>query len=302
MNITALKTLPFITYGTTRLGDASIPSQQRVASALELMREGYWFHTSHQYGEAEAILAQAFQQEPQHVPKLMIKIGGDDVAAMRADVLKNTQAMGVSGVEVGQLCPGAAMARELAAGGACYEELERLKEEGLVQRFVLEVFPWTSQTAYQALKAGHLEGRIDALIFYFNPLQRFVSNELWELLQVTGFPWLALRSVGGGDVRTLAKDPSSAWMPYWHERAVEVLPIFEGSGVQDWPEFCVRFAASFSSVQGTISASSRPERIRHLRSLAEKRQPLPHHVLVALMKLQQRWAAEVDAKAEPWTM
>jgi hypothetical protein len=37
--------LPFITYGTTRLGDTAIPAEARVKLALAAMQKGVYFHT-----------------------------------------------------------------------------------------------------------------------------------------------------------------------------------------------------------------------------------------------------------------
>ncbi len=298
----SFKELPYITYGTTRLGDESTPLDLRVKVARQAMATKLWFHTSHQYGDTLRVLNHAFKEAPGEIPKLMIKIGGESVEQMRADIQKNIQAMGVPGVEVGQLCPGGAIADELAHGGPAYEGLLKIKREGLVKSYVLEVFPWTSETAYQALKGGHLAGTVDALIFYFNPLQRFASNKLWDLVQERDFPLLALRTVGGGDVRSLAADPANAWMRYWHDRAKEILPVFEASGVKTWQEFCVRFAASYSGVVGTIGASGKIERVKEWMALAETRSPLPQNTLDAITALQRQWSDDVDMKAKPWTM
>ena len=162
------KQLPFVTYGSTRLGDSGIPNEERLQWALDAMDTGLWFHTSIQYGDTLNILGQAFKKAPAKVPKLMIKIEGSSVAEMREYIQKNIDPMGVSGVEVGQLCPGGALSDEIANGGPAYKELQKLKAEGLVKTFVLEVFPWTSERAIKAVKGGYLEGTVDALIFYFD--------------------------------------------------------------------------------------------------------------------------------------
>jgi len=232
----------------------------------------------------------------------MIKIGGSSIDELRADIRKNLEPMGVPGMEVGQLCPWGPLAEQLAQGGPCYRELKKIQAEGLVKHYVLEVFPWTSETAFKALAGGHLQGRVAALIFYFNPLQRFASNALWDLTLAQKFPFLALRTVAGGDVHALRDVPGAAWKPYLRERAVQVAPLFERSGIPSWPEFCVRFAASFPLVLGAIGASSQISRVDLLLEAAKNRIALPGECLDELLRLQRRWSDETDVKAEPWTM
>ena len=137
---------------------------------------------------------------------------------------------------------------------------------------------------------------------HFNPLQRFASNALWDLIQSQKFPFLALRTVAGGDVHALRDVPGAAWKPYLQERAVQVAPLFERSGITSWPEFCVRFAASFPLALGTIGASSQIARVDLWLEAAKNLKPLPKDCLDELQKLQRRWSDETDMKAEKWTM
>ena len=301
-NTHSLSTLPYFTYGTTRLGDRNVPFEERVKLALAVMEKNIPFHTSRQYGDTLEVLGEAFKRNPSWIPKLMIKIGGGSVEELRADIRKNLEPLGVPGMEVGQLCIYGSLAEQLAQGGACYRELKKIQAEGLVKRYVLEVFPWTSETALKALSGGYLPGGVDALIFYFNPLQRFASNALWDLITSKKFPFLALRTVAGGDVHSLRDVPGAAWKPYLRERAVQVAPLFERSGITSWPEFCVRFAASFPLVLGTIGASIQVSRVDLLLEAAKNRKALPKECLEELMTLQRRWSEETDMKAEPWTM
>jgi len=101
----------------------------------------------------------------------------------------------------------------------------------------------------KALRAGYTEGIVDGFIFYLNPLQRFASNALWQEIVSRKQPIIAMRTVSGGPVHQLRDVPGFAWKHYLQERAVEVAPIFERSGIESWTEFCVRFAHSFSSRQ-----------------------------------------------------
>jgi hypothetical protein len=167
---------------------------------------------------------------------------------------------------------------------------------------VLEVFPWTSSTALQALKGGYPKGIVDGYIYYFNPLQRFVSNELWELLNQQNEPRIALRTVAGGPVHRLRDVPGAAWKEYLQHRAAEVAPIFECSGVENWTEFCVRFAFSFDQVRATVGSTIHPENLNEYIQATRQIQPLPADIVDEILALQTRWSEETDMKAKLWSM
>ena len=292
---------PYI-YGTTRLGDDSIAFNERVKIARMAMDANVWFHTSHQYNNALQVLRAAFDEERSKVPKLIIKIGGESIADFRGDLRKNLEPLGLKKLDIAQICIGGNLAQEFANGGNCYKEFKQIKEEGLVDRFVMEVFPWTSEIPLKALKGGYSDEIVDAHIFYLNPLQRFASNELWDLLHKKGKSIIAMRTVSGGNVHRLRDIPGAAWKDYLQKRAVEVAPIFERSGVTSWTEFCVRFAFSFEQVCATVGSSSRVENLNDFLKAKENIQPLANDIMEDIKRLQYRWSDELDIHAEPWTM
>jgi predicted aldo/keto reductase-like oxidoreductase len=298
---------PYI-YGTTRLGDDRIAFEDRVSVARAAMDAGdsfptgMVFHTSHTYGDALKVLRAAFDQDRTRIPKLIIKIGWDTLDELRETIHQNLDPLGLESLDIGQLCLGGQLAEEFAGGGPCYEGFARLKEEGLVHRFVVEVFPWTSEVPLKALRAGYPEGIVDGYIFYLNPLQRFASNELWDLLIERNEPIVAMRTVSGGPVHRLRDVPGAAWKDYLQKRAVEVAPIFERSGIESWTEFCVRFAHSFPQVRATVGSTARMGHLREFLDAAQHIAPLPEEIRDALAALQARWSDELDVHAEPWTM
>ena len=297
-----LADLPPYIYGTTRLGDNQIPFDDRVRMARIVMDAGIWFHTSHTYGNALEVLRAAFDQNRAKVPKLIVKIIGSSIAELRDVIRQNIEPLGVDNIELGQLCLGGELADDFARGRDCYQAFSRLKQEGLVRRFVLEVFPWTSDVALQALRGGYPDGMVDGCIFYLNPLQRFASNELWDLIKKRNEPVIALRTVSGGNVHRLRDVPGAAWKEYLQQRAVEVAPIFERSGIKSWTEFCLRFAHSFPEVRATVGATSRPENFKEFLLAKENLQPLPADIVNEIVKLQYRWSDDTDIHAEPWSM
>jgi hypothetical protein len=297
-----LSDLPPYIYGTTRLGDEKIPFEERVKVARAAMQGVDWFHTSYTYGEALKVLRAAFDQDRTRVPKLIVKIGWSHVGELREVIHQNIDPLGLDGLEVGQLCLSGALADDYANGGECYEEFSRLKQEGLVNRFVLEVFPWTSDVAFKALRGGYPEGIVDGYIFYLNPLQRFASNELWDMLVGRDEPMIAMRTVAGGNIHKLRDVPGYAWKDYLQRRAVEVAPIFERSGVQSWTQFCVRFAHGFPQVRATVGSTSHLENLNEFQAAAQKIELLPKDIQDEIVQLQYRWSDELDMKAEQWTM
>jgi aryl-alcohol dehydrogenase-like predicted oxidoreductase len=293
---------PFI-YGTTRLGDAGISFVERVATARAAMDLGVWFHASHQYGDALQVLRAAFAQDRAHIPRLIFKIGWHSVAEVRATVDDLTREVGVERMDIGQLCLNGELAADFAAGGPSVRALHDLRASGKVGRYVLQVFPWTSSVALEALQRGHARGLVDGYIFYFNPLQRFATNPLWDALRETREPIIAMRTVAGGDVFELRDVPGAAWKDYLRERAGEVAPIFERSGVPSWPEFCIRFAHSFESVCGTVGSTSRPKRLEELARVGRgPLAPLDPEIIGAIERLQRRWSDELDVHGAPGSM
>jgi hypothetical protein len=292
---------PYI-YGTTRLGDQKIPREERINVARAAMDAGVWFHTSRMYGDALEVLGEAFAQEPTKVPKLIVKIGWDNINQLRGVIEENLKPLGLSGMQLGQLCLGGELAEDFANGGQCYKVFQDLKDEKLVQGYVVEAFPWTSEPSLKALRAGYTRGIVDGFIFYLNPLQRFASNALWQEILTAGQAVIAMRTVSGGPVHSLRDVPGFAWKDYLRQRAIEVAPIFEKSGIRSWTEFCVRFAHCFPLVKATVGSTGKIANLNEFLSAKEHLEPLPESILREIEALHTRWSDEVDMHAEVWSM
>lgn len=295
-----MKLSPYI-FGTTRLGHADVPDERAREVARAALRAGVWFHTSRQYDDALEILGQVYEEDRSQLPPTIYKIGGQDFAEVRQVIQQNLAPLQRDYMDIGQISPTRGIAEALLDGSA-RAGFEKLREEGLVREFVMEVFPWTSPTPLAALRKGHLDGLVKAFIFYLNPLQRFTSNELWDELMERKLPIVAMRTVAGGNVHRLRDVPGAAWRPYLVERARLVAPIYERSGIQDWSEFCVRFAHSIPGVLATVGSTSRTEGLTELLAHAQNPQPLPSDIVDEILALQRRWSADVDVHAEPWSM
>ncbi|WP_108252394.1 aldo/keto reductase [Planctomonas deserti] len=292
---------PFI-YGTTRLGHADVPREQQRAMARAAIDAGLWMHTSRQYDHALEVLGEVFAENRDAIPPLIVKLGGGTAASVRATLAENVEPLGIERIAVGQLSATDEFAEAMVSGGPILDELRGIRDEGLVGRFVLEIFPWTSAAPLAALRAGHLEGLVDGFILYLNPLQRFASNELWDELLQRDASIISMRTVSGAPVHTLRDVPGAAWLPYLQERAVEVAPIFERSGIASWAEFCMRFAHSTPQVVSTVGSASRRRHLDELVEVSHRVEPLHADIVDELFALQRHWSDEVDVHAEPWTM
>ena len=289
-------------YGTTRLGHDDNPLETRLAIARTARDTGAWFHTSDQYDNALDVLRTVFDEDRSKVPQLIFKAGGDTYGDFRTRITSQLERVGLPKMDVAQLCFGGPLGDEFAAGGKILEQLREVQAEGLVGRFVYEVFPWTSKAPLAALEAGRMDGLVDAFIFYLNPLQRFAANPLWEAIVERDFPVVAMRTVCGAPVHALRDVPGAAWVDYLQRRAVEVAPIFERSGVSDWAEFCMRFAFGFPQVKATVGSTSKSANLNAFASAAQDVVPLSADIQADLAALQRKWSDEVDVHAEPWTM
>ncbi len=287
-------------YGTTRLGDEGLPFAERVEIAREVMKARCWIHTSHQYGDALSVLRAAFDTDRSSVPPAIFKIGWSSPEEVRGQISLQIEALAIDCMAIGQLCPGGPLADDLCTGGPGIAGLAKLKEEGLVGRYVMEVWPWTSDVAIRAIRNNKGAGLIDGFIFYLNPLQRFVTNELWDMLRERNTPIIAMRTVSGGDIYSI-RDRASA-PEYLRKRAAEVVPLYERSGCSTWTEFAVRYVFGLPQFRATVGATGRKENLAQLFATTATARPLPEEIIEELLAIQRVWSEEHDRHAAPWSM
>lgn len=123
---------PFV-YGTTRLGDESISRADRIEVARKAMRDVGFLHTSDQYGTAMDVLREAADGQ---MPPVIVKVGWESIGQVRDQILSQNERLEIAQMAVGQLCPGGAFAEAIQGGAG--DEVLALREEGIVDRFVLE--------------------------------------------------------------------------------------------------------------------------------------------------------------------
>ena len=140
-----LKDLPTFIYGTTRLGDRSVPRQQRLEVARAAVDRGLWMHTSRQYDEALEVLGETFADANASDAKartpLIVKVGGGTAEDVRTTIAENLEPLGVEAIAIGQLSPVDGLENDLVAGGAALSRLKDLKEEALSAASCSRSFP-----------------------------------------------------------------------------------------------------------------------------------------------------------------
>jgi len=142
---------------------------------------------------------------------------------------------------------------------------------------------------------------VEGCIFYLNPLQRFVSNELFDLLRERDIPIIAMRTVAGARAHLQRDDPNAA-PDYLRARAAEVLPIYERSGCATWTEFCVRYVYGFPQVRTTVGSTSHVENLKEFLDATQSISPLASDLQAEIVALQRERYAEHDQHAAPWSM
>ncbi len=288
--------------GTTRLGDPALDRASRMALAMEAQRLGVGFHTSHRYGDACDVIREAASLSRTGPPRCIAKVGWNEADELVGQVEDHIRLLGLQRLAVVQLCLDGGLAKDYASGGEGCEAVARLRTEGRVERCLLQVFPWSSGIALEALQRGHASELVDGYIFYFNPLQRCVSNALWEALQEAGAAIVGMRTLAGGDIETLTHGAGGA-SEYLVERARAVEPWIAASGARDWIEFSLRFALTAPGVVATVGATGRVERLERLsRESRTAIEPLPREVAENLFALQREWADDHDAHALPGSL
>ena len=287
-------------YGTTRLGDESISFENRLAIAREAVSAGLWIHTSHQYGDALNVLRALFDEDRSKVPNAIFKLGHSSPEEVRDQATRQLKTVGTSSMAIGQVFPSGQLAEDLCTGGPGIAGLEQLKNEGIVGRFEMEVWPWSSDIALRCIKGRHADHLIEGYTFYLNPLQRFVTNELWDLMLERNVSIVAMRTVAGGDVRH-TRDKQDA-PDCLRKRAAEITPIFEASGIGSWTEFAARFALGFDQVKATVGSTARSGALTKFLDATANAEPLDPEIVREILALQRQWSDAHDVFAEPWSM
>ena len=233
---------------------------------------------------------------------LFRSLSGDTLDEVRGQVELQLKALNLEQLNVGQLHTGGALAADLIAGGTSLDGLRKLKKEGLVGGFTLEVHPWTSKIALEHLRGGHGRDVIEGYSFYFNPLQRYALNDLFELIVKERRPILSIRTMAGGPADKQAARSANP-EDFMQKRASELLPLYTKAGYMNWTDFSMNFIFSQPGVLCTIGSCSTPAHLDdYLTVLKQDKKPFNPELFKQISDLQTKWSQEKDVNAPDWSM
>lgn len=283
--------IKFLTYGCASLGANPDNFQDEVRVARSAMEQGLWFHASQEYNCAFWVIRRAFDEDPANKPPLLIKIRCDHAATIEFDVEDALRRLNVERVDIAQLCRSRHDRRRIVGDflshGKMWQVCEKLKSQGKVGEFIMEVFASFSSDALQGVEAG----LFPAYITYLSPGQREMSNLLFETIQQKRVPLFSLRTVYGGNfdpekIKLLrARDPGHDVI----RRHDALEPIFLESGCADWVEFSFSFLKSLPNVLSTVSGTSKLQRLQGLVRAEASAKPLPSELSLKIQALHRQW-------------
>jgi aryl-alcohol dehydrogenase-like predicted oxidoreductase len=281
------------TFGCMSLGWGPERLREDVRVARAAMDAGLWFHASQEYAGGGAFMAlrHAFDESPARRPELILKIRCDSAEHIVFDVEDALRRLGVARIAIAQLCRAKHDRRPIVddflAQGPMWNACERLRREGKVGAFALEIFASFSADALRAVRAG----MFPAYIFYLNPGERQASDELMDLLEARGERLLSLRTLCGGDLdpsrieALRAKEPANAAIA----RFDELRPIYERSGCASWPEFSMAFLRSLPRLLTTIAGTSSAAHLDALLAADRRAKPMAPELTAEIRALHRRW-------------
>ncbi|MEI8093792.1 MAG: aldo/keto reductase [Spirochaetales bacterium] len=285
------------TFGSMSLGHdpAKFPDDVRVARhAMDL---GLWVHSSRAYagGKTFEVLKKAFDEAPAKRPRTMFKVSCESATELAADVEFTLTSLGLPKIEIAQLAGKTHQKRDIVADfltqGPMYQTCSRLKEQGLVDRFVFEIFYSYSADALKAVQNDLFDG----YIFYYSLLERQVSNEIWQLLWERQLPVLALRPVAGSFLTDSPKLRERRQTDPKHpafQRLDELAPVLAASDCHDLLELSLRFLASHPNVVTAIAGTGSLAHLDQLESSVRTAKPLAPELVERIRTLHRTWCSQ----------
>jgi aryl-alcohol dehydrogenase-like predicted oxidoreductase len=266
------------TFGAMSLGQdipQSMENDQAVArTALEAP---IWLHASPTYsrGFAFMILRLVFDRLNRS-PRMIIKIRDANPQLLRFEVEDACRRLGLETLDVAQLVamktgPGG-IAEDLAGNGPVTQEITQLRDEGLLQSAVLFLRPEDAGAAEKAWPSGIIQG----FTFYWNAVQCSCAPEDWAFLQREQVPVLALRTLAGGSPESVEEGKRRAYQQ-----------LLQDSGLADWTELNLRYAASEPLVRTSIGGTANPGHLQNYLKYATDPAPLDAELVQRIEELKR---------------
>jgi aryl-alcohol dehydrogenase-like predicted oxidoreductase len=287
------KPISSFTYGCMSLGKDPALFAQDIRTARTAMDSGVWFHASQEYagGGAFGIMRHAFDEDRVHQPRVILKIRCDHAAILKFDVEDALRRLNIERVDIAQLCRAKhderPVVNDFMNKGEMWQVCQELHKSGKVGQFVMEIFASFSPDAVRAVNAGMFPG----YIFYFSPIERQTSTELFRLLEQKNEPLISLRTMGGGYLEPariqVAREKNPADPMVARFDALE--PIFQQSGCTTRAEFSFSFLKSIPNLLTSIAGTSQ---IAHLEDLLDgdrRAKPMAPALVQQIKALHDQW-------------
>ena len=287
--------IPHYTFGTGRIRATVDTFAEDVKLVRGVMETGVAVHTSSDYGhgghdvqpfgggQTLKVLKAAFAEAPQQIPKIIVKLYCATVENARGHLEMILAGLGVERIDVAQLCTWADFAEDFGQQGPRWQMFNEFQEKGVIGNYLAEIFaPW-SQNALPVIE----EKLVDGVIFYYNLIERQVSNEVWDRIEAKNTLVFALRTLGGicPDMERLDETLTGQGEDSMSARLAALKPLYKQSGCRNWVEFSMRFALSMPNVVTTIGATNK---LQHVQAfLAAEKRPLPQDVLKQIHTLHR---------------
>lgn len=271
----SLPSLTRLTLGTGGITDPSNPDHLEVARRG--MEAGVWFHVANYGGGVYDVLRRAFREDPQHVPHCIFKLDGLGPDLFRASLAEALARTGIGRIAIGQVC-GNPIGADLAP---LAEALVEAKEKGLVGSYIMDVVWGYSPKVIKAIAADLFDG----YIFYYNVVERQVSNELTDRMERQQVSTLAMRTFGGRD------GGNYLTLPATHPVRVALEPLYQQSGCASGVKFCVRFPLSLPQVRTSIGSTGNPRHLEDFLKAGQSFKPLAPEVVAGIKSLHRQWDA-----------
>jgi aryl-alcohol dehydrogenase-like predicted oxidoreductase len=276
------KDIPKFVFGAMWLGMDYRNAERDYNTARYAMQNVPWFHASQEYGQQGGcfwILRQAFDAHPEERPKLILKVRCDTPEYIRHDVYQALYQLNIPRIDVVQLCSWNFFERDIADDffrkGPKYKVCEELKERGLVDHFLMEIFPGVSDQAAVAVENDLFDG----FIFFLNTLDRYVDGAVFDAMVEKKRPVFAMR-------------PFAKAAPFFDSSHVlaphveQLRPAYEESGADNWLQFNMNYIFSHPNVVTTVGGTSNPDHLDDYLRAVEKVRPLSQEICLKINDVQ----------------
>jgi aryl-alcohol dehydrogenase-like predicted oxidoreductase len=283
-----LRLTPY-TFGTMSLGRTVENFDNDIKVARTAMDAGISFHTSQEYGKMGGtfmVLNHAFKEAPGQIPEVIAKIRCDRHELITYDVEDLLRTLNLDKIHCAQLCKDTMEKREIVDDflneGPMFEACCKLKERGLVENFIMEVFELFSADALKALQ----NKLFDTFIFYYNFYEKQAGNQLFSQMQQEDVRLISMRIVHGGlatpEKALAASEKNPARVN--PEKIKKIIELYHQTDCRNLVDFSMRFIHSSQNFISCVGGTANCDHLQEYIQAAQNLTPLPEAICAELTK------------------